>query len=188
MKIPEARIPILIGQNGEIKREIENLMGTKINIDSKTGEVDIVPNFDPGHENYDPLNILITKKIITAIGRGFNPKKALKLNDEGMILEVIKLDEKIGKSQKKIKRIKGRIIGRNGEIRRSVEKFSGVSMSIYGRTVSLIGEFNQIKTARKALSMIISGAPLSVVLSFLEKKYREMKKEEFRKIYKPEFF
>ncbi len=187
MKIPEARIPILIGHNGEIKKEIENLTGTKLNIDSKTGEVDIVQNFEPNNENYNPFNVLLTEKIISAIGRGFNPKKALKLLKEDIFLEVIKLEDKIGKSHKKIKRIKGRIIGRNGEMRKSIEKFSGVSMSVYGRTVSFVGGFEEIKIARKALSMILSGAPLNVVLSFLEKKYREMKKEEFRKIYKPEF-
>jgi len=187
MKIPEARIPILIGHNGEIKKEIENLTGTKLNIDSKTGEVDIIQNFDPNDENYNPLNFLLTEKIVSAIGRGFNPKKALKLIKEDVFLEVINLEDKIGKSPKKLKRMKGRIIGRNGEMRKSIEKFSGVSMSVYGRTVSLIGGFEEVKIARKALSMIISGAPLNVVLSFLEKKYRELKKEEFRKIYKPEF-
>jgi ribosomal RNA assembly protein len=188
MKIPEARIPILIGHKGETKKEIENLTGSKINIDSKTGDVEIIQNIDSKDENYNPLNIFLAEKIVLAIGRGFNPKKALKLLEEGISLEIIKLDDIIGKSEKRLKRVKGRIIGRNGEVRGSIEKYSSVYMSVYGRTVSLIGGFEEIKTSRKALSMIINGAPLNVVLAFLEKKHREMKKEEFRKIYKPDFF
>lgn len=187
MKIPEERIPVLIGQSGEIKKEIENLTGTKISVDSKTGDVDINQNVGYNDENYNPLNIFLAEKIINAIGRGFNPKKALLLLKPEKNFEIIKLDELVGRSQKRLKRMKGRIIGRNGEMRNKIERFSGALMSVFGKTVSFIGDFWEVKTARKAISMILGGAPLNVVLNFLEKKFRERKKEEFRKTYKPEF-
>ncbi len=187
MKIPEARVPILIGQNGEIKKEIEKLTNTELTINSKSGNVEIVQKIDFKDENYNPLNIFLAEKIVNAIGRGFNPKKAFKLIEPDVNLDIIKLDELLGKSQKKLKRMKGRIIGRNGEMRNKIESFSGALMSVYGKTVSLIGAFEEIKIARKSISMILSGAPLNVVLNFLEKKFRERKRNEFRKIFKPEF-
>ena len=35
--------------------------------------------------------------------------------------------------------------------------------------------------------MLINGMPHHVVLKFLESKYNEKKKEQFRQVYKPEF-
>jgi len=35
--------------------------------------------------------------------------------------------------------------------------------------------------------MLIEGAPHHVVLKFLEEKYNQKKKEEFKQLYKPEF-
>ena len=43
LKIPKDRIAVLIGKNGEVKREIEELTESRIEIDSKEGDV----VFDP---------------------------------------------------------------------------------------------------------------------------------------------
>ena len=54
MKIGKDRIAVLIGREGEVKKAIENKLGVKINLDSKTGNCEILPN--PDHQNYLPLN------------------------------------------------------------------------------------------------------------------------------------
>jgi len=185
MKIGKNRIAVLIGKDGEIKKEIENKLGVKINLDSKSGDCEILPN--PESPNYMPLNIFTAQKIANAINRGFNPMKAMKLIDENYDLEIFNLIQLIGKSDKRIKRVKGRVIGRNGEMRKAIEKYAESFISVYGKTISIIADYENLQLARKAVSMLINGIPHHVVLKFLEDKYSEKKKEQFRQMYKPEF-
>jgi len=185
MKISKARIAVVIGKDGETKRNIEEILGVIINLDSKTGECEIL--FDQNIQNSNPLNVFIAQKILNAINRGFNPNKALKLVEETYDLEIFNLISILGKSDKRIKHVKGRVIGRNGEMRKAIEKYAESFISVYGKTISIIANFENLQIARKAVSMLINGMPHHVVLKFLENKYNEKKKEEFRKLYKPEF-
>ncbi|MFX1316951.1 MAG: KH domain-containing protein [Promethearchaeota archaeon] len=185
MKIGKSRIAVLIGKDGETKKEIEKALAVNINLDSKTGECEIKPIMNI--PNYNPLNVYTAEKIINAINRGFNPIKAMNLLDESYELEIFNLFLILGKSDKKIKRIKGRIIGRNGEMRKAIERFAESYISVYGKTISIIADYENLQIARKAVSMLINGMPHHVVLKFLENKYNEKKKEQFRHMYKPEF-
>jgi ribosomal RNA assembly protein len=185
MKIKKARIAVVIGTNGTIKREIETTLSVRIDLDSKTGDCKINPVING--TNYNPLSVLTAQKIVNAINRGFNPQKAMKLLEEDYELEIFNLISILGKSEKRIKRIKGRIIGRNGEMRKAIEKYSESYLSVYGKTVSIITTYDNLQIARKSVNMLIKGMPHHTVLKFLEKKYNEKKKEEFRQLYKPEF-
>jgi len=185
MKIGKNRIAVLIGKDGETKKESEKALAVKINLDSKTGECEILPLINV--LNYNPINIYTAEKIVNAINRGFNPVKAMKLLDETYELEIFNLFLLLGKSDKRIKRIKGRIIGRNGEMRKAIERFAESYISVYGKTVSIIADYENLQIARKAVSMLINGMPHHVALRFLENKYNEKKKEQFRQMYKPEF-
>ena len=185
MKVNKARIAVIIGKNGETKKEIEHSLGVSIDINSKTGDVDIKPIMED--LNYNPLNKFIAQKIIAAINRGFNPEKAMKLLDETYDLEIFNLQNILGKSDKRIKRMKGRVIGRNGEMRTAIERYGECFISVYGKTISIIADYENLQIGRKAVSMLLNGTPHNVVLKFLENKYSEKKKEEFRSVYKPEF-
>ena len=75
LKIPRERVGVLIGKEGKTKKIIENTTQTILDIDSDEGTVTIYTQ-----ENMeDPLGIWKTNYIVKAIGRGFNPKTALKL-------------------------------------------------------------------------------------------------------------
>ncbi|MHA2392964.1 MAG: KH domain-containing protein [Promethearchaeota archaeon] len=185
MKIGKNRIAVLIGKDGKIKKEIEKLLGVRINLDSKTGDCEIFPKVDD--PNYMPLNVFTAQKIVNAVNRGFNPVKAMKLLEDDFDLEVFNLLSILGKSDKRIKRVKGRIIGRGGEMRKAIERFAESFISVYGKNVSVIADYDNLQIARKAITMLINGMPHHVVLKFLESKYNEKKKEQFRQIYKPEF-
>jgi ribosomal RNA assembly protein len=184
-KLNKGRIGVVIGTDGETKSQIEKDLGVVIEIDSKTGDVEIKPDIES--ENYDPLNQLTAKKIIRAINRGFNPEKALRLKDMDYELEIFNLVKILGRSDKKLKRIKGRLIGRNGEIRKAIERYAECFVSIFGKTVSVIADYENLQIARKAINMIINGMPHHTVLRFLEDRYSEKQKERFREMYKPEF-
>ncbi len=185
MKIGKNRIAVLIGIDGKIKKEIEKALGVKINIDSKTGDCEVLPIIDD--PNYIPLNVYTAQKIVNAINRGFNPTKAMKLIEENYDIEVFNLLSILGKSEKHIKRVKGRIIGRSGEMRRAIERFTESFVSVYGKTVSVIALYEDLQIARKAINMLLKGMPHQMVLKFLENKYNDKKKEQFKQMYKPVF-
>ena len=67
-----------------------------------------------------------------------------------------------------MKIIKSRLIGTKGKTRISIEECSGCFISIYGKTVSIIGKYEQINIAREAINMIIRGSKHSKVYSFLQ--------------------
>ncbi len=85
--------------------------------------------------------------------------------NENESLEIIKLT---GFTDKKTKVIKARLIGTKGKTRRLIENFSGCSVSVYGKTVCVIGNYEQMNIARQAIKMIIRGSKHSKVYGFLQ--------------------
>ncbi len=165
IRVPEDRIGVIIGREGEIKRRIEEETGCKIRI-SKDGVVSVMGN--------DAIGFIKAQNAIKAIARGFNPDVAFKLlEDDFKVLEVINLADYVGENA--LKRIKGRIIGKDGKMRENIEETLDVNLSIYGKTVSIIGDMDNVYAARDAILMLIEGAQHSRVLRFMEKKKREIK-------------
>ena len=115
-------------------------------------------------EAEDGLSLYQGKNIIKAIARGFSPVRAERLLEEETQLDILEL----GKfTERKMKVIKARIIGTDGKMREEIERGSGSIVSVYGKTVSLIGTYEQNKIAKKAINMIIDGAMLPTVKRFL---------------------
>ncbi len=165
VKIPQDRIGVLIGHKGVVKWDIEKRSECKITVDSNEGEAYI-----EGAEDGDPLKALRVAEMVKAIGRGFSPEVAVSLLDDPLLLfEVIPLSHL---TQKTLKRVKGRVIGKNGRTRRAIEDLAGVEITIYGKTISVIGHYHHIKAAHDAIEMLINGAPHSSVYAFLERRRR----------------
>lgn len=66
-----------------------------------------------------------------------------------------------------MKVMKSRLIGTKGRTRKAIEEYSGCSVSIYGKTVSIIGEYSQINIAKEAINMVIRGSKHSKIYGFL---------------------
>lgn len=178
IKIPQDRVGALIGTKGNVKRAIEKATETKLDIESEDGIVTITTK-----ENMeDPLGGWNANHIVKAIGRGFNPEVALKLCDDDIYLEVIKLPLIIGKSKKALARHKGRIIGKDGKTREIIVEMAEVDMAIYGKTVSFIGALENIMIAKEAIEMILNGSRHKSVYGFLEHKQQELKLKEFKSV------
>jgi len=175
LKIPRERVGVLIGKKGEVKQHIEKLTQTNLDIDSEAGTVTI----NPQEDLEDPLLPWKTRSIVKAIGRGFNPEISLRLLDDDVALDIIKLTEYVGKSKKALARQKGRIIGRDGITRQIIHEMTGVDMSVYGKTVSIIGDLENLLIAKEAVEMILNGARHKSVYGFLEKKKQDMKLKHF---------
>ncbi|MCW7071837.1 MAG: KH domain-containing protein [Methanophagales archaeon] len=166
VRIPLDRVGALIGRDGTVKGILEKKSETKIAVDSNEGEVCV-----EGVEGGDPVKVLGAAEVVKAVGRGFSPEKALALlDDDFVLLDLVSLAHL---SPKTLKRVKGRVIGQNGRTRRTVENLAGVKISVYGKTVGLIGHSHQIRTAREAVEMLINGSPHSAVYSFLERRRAE---------------
>lgn len=178
VKVPQKRVGALIGKNGEVKKSIEKATETILDINSEDGIVYISPS-----ENMeDPLGVWNANHIVKAIARGFNPDVALKLVDDDVYLEIIKLPLIVGKSKNALARYKGRIIGKDGKTREIIMEMAEVDMAIYGKTVSIIGGIENIAIAKEAVEMILNGSRHKSVYGFLEQKQQELKMKEFKSL------
>ena len=176
LKIPQNRVGALIGTNGDVKKSIEKLTGTILDIDSDDGTVYITPREDME----DPLGVWNANHIVKAIARGFNPEVAMKLIHDDIYLEIMKLPLYIGKSKKALARYKGRIIGKNGKTRELITELAEVDMAVYGKTVSFIGEMENVLVAKEAVEMILNGSRHKSVYAFFFFFKETLKLREFK--------
>jgi ribosomal RNA assembly protein len=168
VKIPQDRIGALIGEGGETLRTIEDRAEVRLDVDSETGQVSV-------ETTGDPVVALKAPDIVKAIGRGFAPEEAMRLlDDELMMFEIIDIDA-ASRNKNDLTRHKGRLIGEDGRTRELMAELSGASVVIYGSTLGIIGDPEQVEAVREAAQMILDGAPHGAVYSFLEERHNEMK-------------
>jgi ribosomal RNA assembly protein len=165
IKVPKDRIPILIGKNGNVREKIEDAMQVKISIDSKEGDVEI--------QGTDALQLYTTRDIIRAIARGFNPNIALLLLKQDYVFEMIDVSRYVKENH--VLRIKGRIIGKNGKAREILEELTECYISVYGKSVGIVGEIESVRMCKRALESLVQGAPHAVVYKWLERRRKERK-------------
>lgn len=170
VRIPGDRVGVLIGKNGSTKAKIEKQTGVTLQIDSEEGEVEI----DHTHAK-DPSMSLAVVNVVTAIGRGFSPQKALRLLEDDYFLEVFDIRDYVGKKREHVMRMRARIIGTHGKTRALIEELTGAYVSVYGNTVAVIGDSLQIDVARRAVDMLLSGSEHAAVYHFLEGRRAQLK-------------
>jgi len=162
VRIPEERIAILIGTNGETRKAITKPTKTKMEIDSSSGEVLITGEGE---------NFVKAVDIVRAIGRGFSPKRALTLLADNYLLKIVEIIGYSGKNRSAQEAKRGRVIGRRGEARREIEKKTGALISVYGKTVAIIAQPDTIDEATEAVEMLLQGAAHETMEHFLEEKH-----------------
>ena len=167
-RIPQDRIAVLIGRKGGTRRALEKATNSKLHIDSKSGDVSGVWN-----EDFDPILRMKFPDVIRAIGRGMNPERALELLKDGQHLRLFDMREYVGKNANQQRRIRSRLIGRNGRIRELIEEHSGAEIVIYGSTVVIIGDEEALPLASQAIERLLQGAEHSSVLKHLETERRK---------------
>ena len=172
--IPLERVGVLVGKDGGIKWKIERGFRTRLSIHSDTGLVEVFPS----EESDDPTTILRARDVVIAIARGFSPERALSLVDDDIVLDIIDLRETIGRNEREIARLKGRVIGREGKIRRLIEEMTSAKISVYGHTISMLGPYETVTAAREAIEMLLKGKQHSSVYKLLRKIKSESKKRE----------
>jgi ribosomal RNA assembly protein len=170
VRIPVERVGAVIGREGGTKRFLEEEMGVKLEVDSREGVVTVKSE---SALKTDPFS---ATRVIEAIGRGFSPQKARRLLDEGTALEVIDLRD-FGRSVNSLERIRGRVIGLKGKSRRVIEELTGCHLSVYGRTVAIIGEAGEVQNASQAVRSLATGSQHKTVYNTLQKARTKRKME-----------
>lgn len=170
VRVPVRRVGALIGPHGQVKAEIEARSGVRVDVESESGDVSF-----HDEKAFNPLLALKVREVVRAVGRGFSPDHAFRLFQDDTYLDVLDLQEYVGKQPKHVTRVRGRIIGSGGRTRRTIELSTGCDLAIDGDTVAILGGAEEVPLARSAVEMIIDGAPHSAVYSFLERKRRELR-------------
>jgi len=170
IRVPLERIGVVIGREGATKRSLERELGIKLGVDSKEGVVIVRSD---SAESGDPL---VAVRVIEAIGRGFSPQHAKLLLEAETAFEVIDLRD-FGRSANSLDRIRGRVIGLKGKSRRVIEELTQCHLSVYGRTVAIIGEPSEVQLASEAVKKLASGSQHRTVYNELQRARTKRKME-----------
>ncbi len=170
VRVPIERVGAVIGKEGSTKRSLEAELRVKLGVDSREGLVTVkADSVDKG----DPF---LAVRVIEAIGRGFSPQRAKRLLEEGTAFEVIDLRD-FGSTEKSLDRIRGRVIGLKGKSRRVIEELTRCHLSVYGRTVAIIGDATEVQLASEAVKKLASGSQHRTVYNELQKARSKRKME-----------
>ncbi len=169
VRVPKDRVAVIIGRKGEVKRNLQAHMHVTMTIDSQEGLVTL--------EGKDSLSLYTGREVIKAIARGFNPEVAQLLFRQDYVLEMIELSDYTN-SKDSILRLKGRVIGADGKGRRHIEEYTDCFISVYGKTICVVGELQHAQVARRAIEKLVQGSMHSTVWKFLEKMKRKLKQDE----------
>jgi len=163
VRVPLDRVAAVIGKKGESKKRLEEACHVSLEVDGESGEVTVKSS---SADEGDPFKAM---SVVEAVGRGFSPQRALRLLEPDNLLEVLDLRDFAGKSDNSLERIRGRIIGLNGKSRRVIEELTKCYVSVYGRTVAIIGEATEAKLAKEAISMLAAGSRHRSVYNMLQR-------------------
>ncbi len=172
VKVPKDRVAVIIGAKGKTRALLQERSGLTVDVDSQQNEVVI---HDEG-EGADPLMVLKMQDIVKAIARGFSPERAMRLFSDDAYFELLDMHDFVGKHKGHVRRVTSRIIGSEGKTRRIIEEQTGADVAVYGHTVGLIADIENLGDARHAIEMILRGAEHASVYRFLERKRREARK------------
>jgi len=137
----------------DVIEKIEKELGVKIHKNENEVEIE-----------GESLEVLKAINVIKAIANGFSPENAFLLFDENNVLEIIEIP---GDKDTRT-RIKARIIGKNGLVRRNIERYTNCKVSVYEKTVSIIGPLEKVQIAKEAIEMLISGKKHSTMYKYFE--------------------
>ena len=167
LKIPKARVAVLIGRKGSMKKFLESKLGVRLRV-SREGDVLIIG---------ESLNNLIAQRVVKAIGRGFNPSIALNLMRDDYNFEVIDMRNFTGKSKSALFRIRSRIIGTKGKAWKNMESLCHVDIAVHGHTVAVIGEIADADLARLAIEKLMGGSSHGNVYEYIDKQRKRIDQE-----------
>lgn len=150
---------ILTNRTTEIRRnlkELEEKLKVSITISGKKVTISGEPL-----DEYEAMNVL------DAIASGFSAKKALLILEEDNIFRKIHIKDFT--RRKDLKEVRGRIIGREGKTKHTLENIADCVIAIQDNTISVIGTAESIDNITTAIKNIIRGTKNANAYNFLER-------------------
>ncbi|MEK6928250.1 MAG: KH domain-containing protein [Nanoarchaeota archaeon] len=122
----------------------------------------------------EAVDELAAEKVFNAIEFGFTVHQSLQLIDPDILFVKIKM--KSATRRKDMKDVRGRIIGREGKTKRTIESISDCEVVINGNEVGIIGLVDNIEAATTGIKNIAKGSKQANVYNYMERMNAEKKK------------
>ena len=101
-------------------------------------------------KTYDPSSILDARDMIKLLSRSVPAPQALKILDDGVACDVIKIRGLVRNKEKFVKR-RQRILGPNGSTLKALELLTESYILVQGNTVSAMGPYKGLKEVRRVV-------------------------------------
>ncbi|HLD76483.1 MAG TPA: KH domain-containing protein [Candidatus Norongarragalinales archaeon] len=146
--------------NGALKKAVSQRCAVKLELEDDDV---IVEGQGGGGEEW------VAEQVLKAIGFGFEPKIAYKLLEDQYFLDEVDLEAAFRGNEKKMLQYKARVIGQGGMAKKKLQELSGAFLAVSDRQVAIIGEYEEIRSAKEAILRLLEGAEHNGVYAFLEK-------------------
>ena len=101
-------------------------------------------------KTYDPASILNARDLIKLLARSVPAPQAVKILEDGMACDVIKIRGLVRNKERFVKR-RQRILGPNGSTLKALELLTQTYILVQGNTVSVMGTYKSLKEVRRVI-------------------------------------
>lgn len=165
ISLPQRTITALARDNEKLLKEVAQRGQVSLSINER--EVSI--EGDGGQE-------WVVEQVLKALGCGFLAKQAFRLFSDQFFMEEISLQDAFRGNEKKIIRYKARVIGQGGIAKKKLEELSGAFIAVGADSIAILGEFDDIKSAKEAVLRLLEGCEHYGVYAYLEKENQRKKR------------
>jgi ribosomal RNA assembly protein len=118
-------------------------------------------------------NEFIVEQVVLAIDFGFEAEDALLLKNTDFLLKFIDIRDNTNRNN--LKDVRGRIIGRNGKVKRAIENLTGSVVVIKDNDIGVIVDDLHLDATIQAIKTLIHGTKYGTVFNYLERQNRTLK-------------
>ncbi|KAM3427096.1 hypothetical protein NHJ13734_009116 [Beauveria thailandica] len=101
-------------------------------------------------KTFDPAAILNARDLIKLLARSVPAPQAIKILDDGVACDVIKIRNLVGNKDRFVKR-RQRILGPDGSTLKALELLTETYILVHGNTVSVMGPYKGLKEVRRVV-------------------------------------
>jgi ribosomal RNA assembly protein len=142
---PKYREQYLKASWGMITRALEK-HGIACTLDLVEGSMTVKTT----RKTYDPAAILNARDLIKLLARSVPAPQAIKILEDGMSCDVIKIRGRVRNKDRFVKR-RQRILGPNGSTLKALELLTQTYILVQGNTVSVMGGYKSLKEVRRVV-------------------------------------